>query len=185
MTAADAILAGFADLFVPSDRLEPLWQAMVAGADANPVETVASFAQTPGVSALAAEQEWIDDVFSAQDLEEIARRLAGTGRANLLAGLSPMSMAVTLESVVSARRLPCIREALAQEFALVEWFVTTQPDLPEGIRAQLVDKDRDPRWSPARIADLPAGLAARALAHRPHRPLWDERPFSGTALNDV
>ncbi|NYE18959.1 enoyl-CoA hydratase/carnithine racemase [Microbacterium immunditiarum] len=184
MTAADAIHAGFADLFVPSDRIESLRQALVAGAGSNPVETVRSFAQTPGASVLAAEQEWIDDVFSADDLDEISRRLAATGRVELLAGLSPMSMAVTLESICSARRLPGIREALAQEYALVDWFVTTQPDLPEGIRAQLVHKDRDPRWSPPRIEDLPAGLAARALAHRPRRPLWDERPFSGPALSD-
>lgn len=178
MTAADAIHAGFADLFVPSDRLEPLRQAVIANAGSNPVETVRSFAQAPGASVLVAEQEWIDDVFSAEDLDEISQRLAATGRANLLAGLSPMSMAVTLEAVRSARRLPGIREALAQEFALVEWFVTTQPDLPEGIRAQLVDKDRDPRWRPPRIEELPAGLATWALAHRPRRPLWDERPFS-------
>jgi enoyl-CoA hydratase len=184
MTAADAIHAGFADLFVPSDRLETLRQAVVAGAGSDPFETVRSFAQTPEVSALMAEQEWIDEVFSAADLVEISQGLVATGRVHLLAGLSPMSMAVALESVGSSRRLPGIREALAQEFALVDWFVTTQPDLLEGIRAQLVDKDRDPRWSPARIEDLPAGLAAQALAHLPRRPLWAETPFSVPPLSD-
>ena len=37
------------------------------------------------------------------------------------------------------------------------WFATTQPDLVEGIRAQLVDKDRSPRWRPASIAELSTG----------------------------
>ncbi|MGN6598913.1 MAG: enoyl-CoA hydratase/isomerase family protein, partial [Actinomycetes bacterium] len=31
-----------------------------------------------------------------------------------------------------------------------------RPDLPEGIRAQVVDKDRNPRWQPAGLADVTA-----------------------------
>jgi enoyl-CoA hydratase len=53
------------------------------------------------------------------------------------------------------------------------WFATTQPDLAEGIRAQVIDKDRSPRWQPATIADLPADVAASALAHQPATPLWE------------
>jgi enoyl-CoA hydratase len=53
------------------------------------------------------------------------------------------------------------------------WFATTQPDLPEGIRAQVIDKDRSPRWQPATLADLPAGVEASALSFRPDVPLWD------------
>ena len=45
-------------------------------------------------------------------------------------------------------------------------------DLPEGIRAQVIDKDRTPRWQPARLADLPPDLADAALAYRPDTPLW-------------
>ena len=46
------------------------------------------------------------------------------------------------------------------------WFATTQPDLVEGIRAQVVDKDRSPRWQPATIAELAPDAAASALAYR-------------------
>ena len=41
-----------------------------------------------------------------------------------------------------ARDLPDLRAALAQEYGLVMWFATTQPDLVEGIRAQLVEELR-------------------------------------------
>jgi enoyl-CoA hydratase len=35
------------------------------------------------------------------------------------------------------------------------------PDFAEGVRAMVVDKDRKPRWQPARIEDVdPAGIAA-------------------------
>ena len=46
------------------------------------------------------------------------------------------------------------------------WFATTQPDLAEGIRAQVIDKDRSPRWQPATIAELSPDAAASALAYR-------------------
>ena len=41
----------------------------------------------------------------------------------------------------------------------MEWAISVQcsrhPDFPEGVRAQLVDKDKQPRWSYAAIADVP------------------------------
>ncbi len=80
---------------------------------------------------------------------------------------------MTLAAIRAARALPDLRAALAQEYALVMWFATTQPDLVEGIRAQLVDKDRNPQWRPATIADL----RARTPRHPPsptgpRLPLW-------------
>ena len=76
-------------------------------------------------------------------------------------------------AIRGARELPGLRDALAQEYGLVMWFATTQPDLPEGIRAQVIDKDRTPRWQPATLADLPPDVAASALSFRPDVPLWD------------
>jgi enoyl-CoA hydratase len=92
--------------------------------------------------------------------------------ADVLAELAPTALAVTLEAVRRARDLPALRAALAQEYALVLWFATSQPDLVEGIRAQLVDKDRSPRWRPATIAELPPDAAASAFAYEPTTPLW-------------
>src|SRR6185437_4782082 len=89
-----------------------------------------------------------------------------------LAELSPTSLAVTLGAIRKARELPHLRAALAQEYALVLWFSHTQPDLPEGIRAQLVDKDRSPRWQPATNEEVAQDIAASALAYVPHVPLW-------------
>ncbi len=97
---------------------------------------------------------------------------AASAAADTLDELSPTSLAVTLAAVRAARGLPDLRAALAQEYGLVMWFATTQPDLIEGIRAQLVDKDRDPHWHPPTIADLDPHTAAHALDFVPDVPLW-------------
>jgi enoyl-CoA hydratase len=179
MDAADAVYAGFADHLVPRDNLDALRDALETRADpSSPSELVLLFDETPGPSRLSSAREWIDDAFAADTVAEIVERLRrraepeASAAADLLGELSPTGLAVTLAAIRRARQLPGLRAALAQEYGLVMWFATTQPDLPEGIRAQVIDKDRAPRWQPATLADLPAGLADTALAHRPAVPLW-------------
>ncbi|HYP73605.1 MAG TPA: enoyl-CoA hydratase/isomerase family protein, partial [Microbacterium sp.] len=179
MDAADAIHAGFADALVPSDRLGDLRDALLSRADpATPAELVLLFDETPPASALAAARPWIDDAFAGDTVAEIVARLRArpepeaSAAADVLGELSPTSLAVTLAAVRAARTLPSLRAALAQEFGLVLWIAKTQPDLVEGIRAQLVDKDRSPRWTPATIAEVAGDLGERALAWAPPAPLW-------------
>lgn len=176
MDAADAIYAGFADHLVPTTRLEALRDALGAGADGtDPAELVLLFDDTPRPSGLAQAREWIDDAFAGSTVAEIVGRLRtrpepeAAAAADTLAALSPTSLAVTLQAVRRARELPDLRAALAQEYALVMWFVTTQPDLVEGIRAQVVDKDRSPRWQSEASPDA----VAEAFAHTPALPLWE------------
>ena len=188
--ASDAIYVGLADHFVPSENLDGLRDALETRADpSSPTELVLLFDETPDPSALAAKREWIDEAFSADTVAEIVGRLreiaAGaalalserqrveaSATADLLGELSPTGLAVTLGGVRRARELPDLRAALAQEYGLVLWFATTQPDLVEGIRAQLVDKDRMPRWQPATLGELAPDAAASALAYQPNTPLW-------------
>ena len=179
MDASDAVYAGFADHVVPSAHLDDLRDALQTRADpSTPTELVLLFDETPQPSALAAKRVWIDDAFAADTVADIVERLRARSEAeaaataDVLAELAPTALAVTLEAVRRARDLPSLRAALAQEYALVLWFATSQPDLVEGIRAQLVDKDRSPRWRPATIAELPRDAAASAFAYEPTTPLW-------------
>lgn len=179
MDAADALYAGFADHLVVADNLDALREALQNRADpASPTEIVLLFDDTAGVPSLAAARPWIDDAFAGDTVIEIVERLRARSEpeaaatADTLAELSPTALAVTLEAVRRARALPDLRSALAQEYGLVLWFATTQPDLVEGIRAQLVDKDRSPRWNPARLGDVSPETVADAFAFSPSRPLW-------------
>jgi enoyl-CoA hydratase len=190
MDASDAMHAGFADVYVPSERLPHLLQALAERADpGTPSEIVMLFDETPGPSSLALARDWVDACYSAPTVPEIVERLRAFARgdgaggadgslprhplaadatadaaaaADELETLSPTALTVTLESVRRARVLPRLEDALEQEFRAVTWFLE-QHDLHEGIRAQVIDKDRQPRWSPRTLDDVPPGLAGRAL----------------------
>ncbi|WP_255305015.1 enoyl-CoA hydratase/isomerase family protein [Microbacterium sp. 3J1] len=179
MDGADAVLLGFADHFVPSDRLEALREALAYRADpTGPAEIVLLFDETPEPSTLPASREWIDDAFSADTVAEIVSRLRAAevsdavATADLLESLAPTALAVTLDAVREARAMPDLRAALEGEYRRVMWFVTQHPDLVEGIRAQLVDKDRNPKWEPASIADLAPDAGEPARSYVPEQPLF-------------
>lgn len=179
MDASDAVYAGFADHFVPSENLDGFRDALETRADpSGPAELVLLFDETPEPSRLRDARAWIDDAFAGESVPEIIDRLRGRpedearATADLLDELSPTGLTATLAAVRRARELPDLRAALAQEYGLVMWFATTQPDLAEGIRAQVVDKDRSPRWQPATLAELPTDAAASAFSFTPTVPLW-------------
>jgi enoyl-CoA hydratase len=180
MAASDAIYAGFADHYIPAERLDALRDALETRADpSSPTELVLLFDETPEPSRLRDARAWIDDAFAADTVAEIVERLRArpeaeaAATADVIGELAPTALAVTLEAVRHARELPDLRAALAQEYGLVLWFAATQPDLVEGIRAQVIDKDRSPRWQPATIAEVAPDTAAAALAYVPATPLWE------------
>lgn len=152
----DAIAMGFADHYVPQAALPDFVSAIVnGGVDA----AIATFAQTPPPSELAAQQYWIDDCYSGDTVVDIVAALqdhdAGPANdaATLILSRSPIALAVTLESVRRAAQLPTLEDVLVQEYR-VSCASLQSHDLVEGIRAQLVDKDRNPQWSPPSLAAL-------------------------------
>ncbi len=178
MSATDAVYAGFADHYVPSQHLEELREALGKRADpTSPSELVLLFDETPEPSGLASERGWIDEVFSADSVTEIVQRLSersevsASATAATLAELSPTALAVTLDAIREARAGD-LREALIGEYRRVMWFATHHPDLVEGIRAQLVDKDRAPKWQPATIGELKADAGAAARVFVPDVALF-------------
>ena len=68
-------------------------------------------------------------------------------------------MACTLELVRAARRDPGLEKALRREHRFA-WRSATDGDLLEGIRATVIDKDRNPIWRDALDGVRPAAVAA-------------------------
>lgn len=154
--AADALLCGLADHLVPSAALPRFLDDL---ADLPVGEALARHAQSPPPGELAGRREWIDTCYAADTVEEIVRRLLAQGdpaakeTAETLLAKSPTSLKVTLAALRRARRLGSLERVLDQEYRVSCAALTTH-DLVEGIRAQVVDKDRTPRWSPATLAEV-------------------------------
>ncbi|WP_261166913.1 enoyl-CoA hydratase/isomerase family protein [Microbacterium sp. Marseille-Q6965] len=187
MGPADAIHCGFADHLVPSGHLDDLRHALQTRADpGTPNELALLFDESPEAGPVQRARPWIDEAFSAGSVAEIIDRLRGMGEvdgeitpAAALAELeqrAPLALEVTLRAVRRSRELPGLNAAIEQEHHLVSYFVRTQPDMPEGIRAQVVDKDRTPRWRPATLTEVTPQAVDEAFAHRSPRPLWDRAP---------
>ena len=166
MGAADAVHAGFADLFIE----EAEWPALMAelertGQVAPLTEAAGPVPEAP----LAAERQDIDRHFAAGTLADLAAGLedapgdfAGQTRASL-ARVSPLSAAVALELVRAARAAPGVPGALAREFR-VTWRSAEHGDFVEGIRAAIIDRDNAPRWRHAGPADVTGDDIAAMLA---------------------
>ncbi|MEG3627874.1 enoyl-CoA hydratase/isomerase family protein [Streptomyces poriticola] len=154
--AGDALLCGLADHHVPSAVLGEL----VADLARLPVRDVlARHVQPPPPGELAGRREWIDACYAADTVEEIVQRLLAHGdpaakeAAETLLAKSPTALKVTLAALRRARRLGPLERVLDQEYR-VSCATLTTPDLVEGIRAQVIDKDRSPRWSPATLVEV-------------------------------
>ncbi|MFC9790148.1 enoyl-CoA hydratase/isomerase family protein [Rhodococcus sp. NPDC127528] len=156
LDAGDAIALGFADHFVPSESLAAFVAALESGSVAD---TLAQFESPAPESPLLAQRSWIDAAYSADTVEEIVDRLQSAGvpeatkAAEQVLTKSPVALKVTLRSLRHARTLDSLEDVLNEEFR-VSVAALSSHDLVEGIRAQVIDKDRNPAWSPATLADV-------------------------------
>jgi enoyl-CoA hydratase len=176
-SGADAIALGFADHYVPHDKLDALRQAIAAdGVD----QAIAAHAVEPPASQLAAQRDWIDHCYAGDTVADIVASLqdhektgagAASDAANLIATRSPIALSVTLEAVRRAAKLDTLEDVLAQDYRVSSASLRSH-DLVEGIRAQLVDKDRNPKWSPASLAAVSAADVEAYFA-----PVDDELKF--------
>jgi enoyl-CoA hydratase len=176
-TGADAIAMGFADHYVPRGHLEALTASIVAdGVDA----ALARHRVEPPPSELAAQRPWIDPCFAGDTVADIIARLrdyrgdgakAARDAADLIATRSPIAVSVALAAVRRAAGLQTLEEVLVQDYRVASASVRSH-DLVEGIRAQIIDKDRNPAWSPATLADVTAADVEAYFA-----PVHDDLSF--------
>lgn len=155
--------------------------------------------ETPGAGRLELARGWIDEVFSRDSVEEIFAALqeraeaAGTDslEQEALAAMrrnSPTGMKTALEALKRARELT-LAETYQQDYRLCGNAVlgnrraqAAEPrggasavqrpghDMCEGIRAQIIDKDRNPQWNPATLEGVDADLVNSFFAEVPGFP---------------
>lgn len=163
---AEAIALGLADHYVPAARLDDFAAALETS---SVTDVLTEFAEQPPAAGLLESREWIAQAFDADDVGTIIDRVRAadpTGKvADRIAAKSPSALAVTLASLQRAATEDDLAEALRREYR-VSVRALLHADLAEGIRAQVIDKDRNPAWAPvadaAEVAEFLAPLPADA-----------------------
>jgi enoyl-CoA hydratase len=173
MNGPDAIYARFADAVVPSAKLPALREALTKvrpGATSDEVrKLIDGFASSEKFGPVAAMEATIDALFGYERMEDIVGALQADGSEfaqktlKTLAEKSPRGMVVTLKLLRLARKTSTLEECLVREYrAALEVF--RSDDFREGVRAAVIDKDRNPRWSPPDIEDVTPQMLAPYFA---------------------
>lgn len=189
--AAGAIELGFADSFVRFECFPALLERLSQGVE--PARAIAEFASLPldsvdaGFSGL---RGWWDDLaFRAlgpvagagcvddRDAGEVVAALSGllrvlgeSGRGEArefgvhLSRMCPMALAVTFAQLSRVRAAGLSLAQVLREDRLLCARLTARADFAEGVRAQVIDKDRAPRWRPGSLAGIDRGELGEILA---------------------
>ncbi|KKZ87688.1 3-hydroxyisobutyryl-CoA hydrolase [Rhizobium phaseoli] len=170
--AADALYARLADFQIASSRLGEVIESLSGlprGSSSGDVDSVLQvYAEPPGESRLRQNATMIDRAFRFNSVEEILAALdvedgefaAETRR--VLLSRSPTSLKLALQLLRAGRRSASLAECLGRELGACLQ-MPDNPDFFEGIRAAVIDKDRNPKWSPASVEAVKAETIAKFL----------------------
>jgi enoyl-CoA hydratase len=165
--AADAIYCGLADIHIPAARLNQIPGALAACRSADDVRAaLGKLATSPVPGSLEAARSWIDACYDAGTVEEIIPRLqaaTATEAADALGIMrkaSPTSLKVTLRNLRDAAAFSRVEQCFQQDYRIALACIAGH-DFLEGIRAAVVDKDRNPAWRPDRIEAVTPDIVER------------------------
>lgn len=165
----DAVAFGLADAVVDSQSMPAMWLALGSLVNPNRValqnlinsNAVASKDHSARARAL------IEPIFSKNSVAEIIIALQAdpsTWAQDTLTRLhhkSPLLLHVTLEQIRRARSMTLAQDLRMERDLVHHCFnpkhlqkTPAQSETVEGIRAQAIDKDRTPRWSPTTIEEV-------------------------------
>jgi enoyl-CoA hydratase len=173
---ADAIDAGFADLCIESGDASQLISRLERCRRVEDVDAaLLGFACGPGDGVLREHKALLDETMSFETVDAIVATLVAAGSvfaseaAQRIERNSPTSLRLTHELLKRAKRAENLESCLLQEFRAACALLDGH-DLREGVRAAIVDKDKNPKWAPATLAEVDAATIAALLADRGDEP---------------
>jgi enoyl-CoA hydratase/carnithine racemase len=165
MGPADAIYAGFADAFVP----EAVWPALIVALRNDGIAALSRFMVSAPEGVMAAQQPQIDAHFGGEGLADIVRSLRcdsgdfAQAALRALGRVSPLAASAAVEMQHRLGDNPTLPRALELEYRFTHR-AQEKSDFLEGIRAAVIDKDRQPKWMHDNIESVSTAEVAAMLA---------------------
>ncbi|MET0543603.1 MAG: enoyl-CoA hydratase/isomerase family protein [Variovorax sp.] len=168
--ASDALFCGLADVLVPQERKQQVVDDIAAAAWSGEAKAdraalsrilaAAGEGAEPPASKLREHFDEINALMAGDDLLDIAKRLRGYAgddpwmqtAAKTFAKGAPSSAALSFALWQRVHRMS-LAEVFRLEYQASLGFCAHK-DFAEGIRAVLVDKDRNPKWNPATLEEI-------------------------------
>lgn len=170
--AADALQLDLLQAVVASENLPILKQALVntqfQGHDFDAVsKIIAQFHQPPQQQNLPLQQYYMEIMqhFNYQTIEQIIASLISAGSAwalktaNNLMAQSPTSLKVTLCHLQRCAEYS-FEQVMVENLTLARSFLQHH-DFMEGVRAAVIDKDRNPQWLPPSLSEVTPQLVEK------------------------
>jgi enoyl-CoA hydratase len=165
----DAITAGLADRAVEKADFESLLDRLAQGE--NVERAIDAVAGKPAPATLAPERARIAALFAASSVEGVLERLARDGgdfaraTAAAIRANAPTALKVAFHLVRRGGSLT-LAQCLNQEYHAAA-HLHARPDLEEGVRAAVINKDRAPKWQPSALAAVTEAQIADLTAEVP------------------
>jgi enoyl-CoA hydratase len=172
----DAVALGLADAHVPAARFDALVGRLAKGENVD--QAIAAEAAPAPDSPLLLQRHFIDGCFAAPSVDAILGEIdeasyAGSNFAmttyETIRSRSPTSLAIALRQMQLGPTLD-LDAALQLEYRIGQRVVRGH-DYYEGVRTVLIDKDDEPRWSPAEIDKITASETEAYFAAYPEGEL--------------
>jgi len=176
LDGAECLWAGLATHYLPAEALDRARERICARPSAI-AAILAELSAEPPPARLAGNAERIARCFALDRYEEILAALEAEGpgwgvkELATLRGKSPQSCKVTLHHLAEGASFADFAQVMRQEYRIASRLFMT-PDFAEGVRAVLVDKTGDPRWSPSRPEEVSEGQVEAFFAPLPEEEEW-------------
>ncbi|XP_075519279.1 3-hydroxyisobutyryl-CoA hydrolase 1-like [Primulina tabacum] len=188
LDGAEMLACGLATHFVPSERLSLLEEALCKADSSDPAvisSTISQFSHVPQLKKNSVyyrlniinkcfSRRTIEDIIGCLEIENNEKDEWITSTIQTLRKASPTSLKISLRSIREGR-LQGVGKCLIREFRMVCHVVRGEisKDFVEGCRAMLLDKDRNPKWNPAKIEDVSEEMVDRYFS-RLDKDDWED-----------
>eukprot|EP01121_Diplochlamys_sp_Union-15-3_P013770 TRINITY_DN4323_c0_g1_i1.p1 TRINITY_DN4323_c0_g1~~TRINITY_DN4323_c0_g1_i1.p1 ORF type:complete len:265 (-),score=37.26 TRINITY_DN4323_c0_g1_i1:3-737(-) len=152
------ITAGIASHFISAELLPELESRIAGITSPEQIEHVLNSYHKNTDNAQIPHLEDINDCFGRSSVEDIWEALENhksewsKSQLETLSKMSPTSLKVVFSQIKRGSKLN-LGECFKMEYRMSQQFMK-QNDFREGVRALLVDKDKNPRWKPATIKEV-------------------------------